>query len=613
MKTINKNLIVTALAVFIALGFTGPIAAFAATTPTLGAAGTFGILGSTYTNTAAGTSIIGDLGYITGPAVAPTVSGATHINDGVFTQAGTDQATALTNLNSQACTFTFAPGAIDLAADTTHGPVGVYTPGVYCTTGAGAASIGAGGITLSGNGTYIFRVNGAFTTVANSVVARASGASANDVFWTPTAATTLGANSTFIGTIIDAAGITIGSTVTWRGRALAFGGTVSTDVDTITVPTTLHIIKLVVNGSGGTATPANFNVHVKQGGVDVSGSPTVGAAAPGTTYALSAGAFVVSEDTNASYVRTFTGSGCDANGNVTLATGDDKICTIVNTDIPAPTAVSASGGTSGRYIPNIGILKVPSPLALPGGSGPVTYNYTVWNVGGQQPLKNITVTDDKCSPVVLLSGDANGNSKLDPGEKWKYSCATTLSETTTNTSIAIGHSDDSFNQAAIATAIATVVVRAPLTPPLINIVKVPSRSTPFSYGGGNVMYSYTVTNPGVVAMNNIIVTDDKCGPVSGPFGDVNNNNLLDPGESWSYACQTNISVSTRNVATAEGRANGFIAVGYAFATVLVAAPGLPNTGFPPQGTSNPWNIAIAVLILMITSFSIVAALRKLKA
>ena len=92
-----------------------------------------------------------------------------------------------------------------------------------------------------------------------------NGASAGDVFWTPSAATTLGANSTFIGTVIDDAGISIGNAVTWLGRALAFGGTVTTDTDTITVPTTparLHVIKQVV---GGTATPASFNLHVKTG------------------------------------------------------------------------------------------------------------------------------------------------------------------------------------------------------------------------------------------------------------------------------------------------------------------------------------------------------------
>lgn len=218
------------------LGLTTATFAYAATSPDLGLAKTFGILASTYTNTAGGTVINGDLGYTTPPAVAPTVNGTTHVANSTYNQAGIDQGTALTALNNQACSFTFAPGAVDLATDTTHGPVGVYTSGVYCITGA--ASIGGGGtITLTGSGTYIFRMDGALTTSANSVVALAGGASSCNVWWTPTAATTLGANSTFKGTDIDNAGITIGSTVNWEGRALAFGGTVSTDTDTITVPT----------------------------------------------------------------------------------------------------------------------------------------------------------------------------------------------------------------------------------------------------------------------------------------------------------------------------------------------------------------------------------------
>ena len=45
-------------------------AANAATSPSLGMASTFSILASTYTNTVSGTTINGDLGYTTGPAVA---------------------------------------------------------------------------------------------------------------------------------------------------------------------------------------------------------------------------------------------------------------------------------------------------------------------------------------------------------------------------------------------------------------------------------------------------------------------------------------------------------------------------------------------------------------
>lgn len=232
MKLFKKIGLLLLLLAFVV--FSSP-AALAATSPNLGLANTFGILSSTYTNTVSGTTINGDLGYVTGPAVAPTVNGNTYIADGTYNQAGIDQGTALAALDSQPCTFTFAPGAIDLATDVTHGPVGVYAPGVYCISGA--ASVGGGGtITLTGTGTYIFRMTGALTTTANSIVTTASGASACDIWWTPGAATTLGANSTFVGTDIDTSGITIGNLVTWTGKALAFGGTISTSADTINVP-----------------------------------------------------------------------------------------------------------------------------------------------------------------------------------------------------------------------------------------------------------------------------------------------------------------------------------------------------------------------------------------
>ena len=232
MKLLKNAAIVSPMLVLFVLL---PSAAYAATSPSLGMASTFGILSSTYTNTAGGTTINGDLGYTTPPAVAPTVNGTTHVADGTYNQAGIDQGTALSALNSQPCTFTFAPGAINLASDTTHGAVGVYTPGVYCITGA--ASVGGGGtITLTGSGTYIFRMTGALDTTTNSVVA-GNGVSVCDVWWTPGAETTLGANSTFLGTDIDASGITVGGVIGWTGRALAFGGTVSTSSDTITAPT----------------------------------------------------------------------------------------------------------------------------------------------------------------------------------------------------------------------------------------------------------------------------------------------------------------------------------------------------------------------------------------
>ena len=203
-------------------------------------------------------------------------------------------------------------------------------------------------------------------------------------------------------------------------------------------------------------------------------------------------------------------------------------------------------------------------------------------------MRNITVNDDTCGPVTLISGDVNHDGRLELTEKWYYRCTTTLSATTTNIVTVYGESDDSYRDVATDTATAIVVVTTGattpiitglLTPPLINIVKIPSRLTPFLVGGGDVTYTYTVTNPGVVAMHDVVVTDDKCSPVSLLMGDTNHDHLLDVNETWTYICNTTIYTSTKNTATAKGVANGFTVYDYAFANVYVtvSVPGLPKT------------------------------------
>lgn len=225
------------------LSAANPTAVLAATTPSLGAAATYGVLSSTFSNTNP-TTINGDVGFTTGSTLPLGV----HTNYGSgapYSQAGIDQGSALSSLASQPCTVTVSPGQ-DLSLLSQP-----LTPGVYCSTGA--ISIGTGGITLTGAGTYIFRATGALNTVAGSIVTLSPGVSACDVFWTPTA-TTLGANSTFAGTDIDNSGITVQSAVTWLGRALDFATTVTTDTDTISVPScTAPVTSSRGSGSSGTS------------------------------------------------------------------------------------------------------------------------------------------------------------------------------------------------------------------------------------------------------------------------------------------------------------------------------------------------------------------------
>ena len=521
-----------------------------------------------------GTTVNGDVGFTTGPAVAPAGTHPNYGSGAPYAAAGTDQGVALSALASQPCTFTFAPGAINLSTDTTHGPIGVYTPGVYCSTGA--MDIG-GALSLSGAGTYIFRPVGALTSTAGSIVSVVNGASACDVFWTPSSTTTLAATTTFLGNVISNSGITVGSTVNWTGRALAFGGTVTTDVDTISVPVcaagyisggtsnegTINVVKTVINDNGGTKTASDFEMFVNGGLVK-----------SGITYRFSSGlngGYLVTETSDPKYTRTFSGD-CDSTGRIFLNSGESKFCIIINDDIGTPVAAPP-------VPPLIDVVKVPSPLSLPSGPGQVSYSYTVRNIG-TVPVSNLTLVGDTCSPINLTSGDLNNDAKLDLNEVWIFNCSTNLTETHTNTIVATGWAN---GISATDIASSTVIVGAPVIPPLIHITKVPSRLSLLA-GGGLVTYTKKVTNPGTVPLNNVRVSDDKCGPVSYISGDANSDGRLDTSETWTYVCQSNLTKNTTNTATATGEANGITVRDFAIATVVVAnvIPTLPNTGFMPD-------------------------------
>jgi len=215
--------------------------AFATSAIDLGVSNTFGVLSDTYTDTSSST-VTGDLGYNTALTGTPVVSGTTHHSDSIYSQAGTAQSSAISTANGLTCTNL---GTVpDLSA--THGAS--YGVGVYCITGG--TTTGPTGITLTGNGDHIFKITGSLNTVASTFIHLSGGALSSGVYWIPTGTTTLGANSNFTGTILAGqADVTMGTTVTMTGRILAFGHTVTTTSDTVTVP---NIPTVPVGGTGVT-------------------------------------------------------------------------------------------------------------------------------------------------------------------------------------------------------------------------------------------------------------------------------------------------------------------------------------------------------------------------
>jgi hypothetical protein len=491
----------------------------------------------------------------------PPLANKTLVDNAVL-----DMGTAYTNASDPA-----TPAGVGPNLNIGGGTVSTQTlaPGTY-TWGSNVTI--TGDLTLSGgaNDVWIFQITGTLDLETGKKILLTGGAQASNVFWRVSGATTLKAGSTMEGTILDQTSIAMQAGAILHGRALAQTA-VTLIGNTVTVPTasvaavvtssavgrrdgTINVVKTVINNSGGTKTVADFPLFVDSRLV-VSGE-TNNFAAPHDGY-------VVSETSSSNYVRSFSGD-CDENGRFNLTPGQNQFCIVTNDDIGPAAAVVP---------PIIDVVKVPSPLSLPGGAGPVTYTYTVSNLG-TIPVSNIKMVGDTCSPIVLTSGDMNNDGKLDVNEKWIYTCSTTLTETHTNTVIATGVAN---GLTATDIASATVVVGLPVVPPLIHVTQVPSPLTLLT-AGGQITFTEKVTNPGTVPVSNINVINDKCFTVRYISGDMNGDSKLDTSETWTYACQAGFTKTTVNTAVATGQANGLSVRDFAIVTVPVAAPGLPNTG-----------------------------------
>ncbi|MBI4079711.1 lamin tail domain-containing protein [Candidatus Kaiserbacteria bacterium] len=197
---------------------------------------------------------------------------------------------------------------------------------------------------------------------------------------------------------------------------------------------TLTIIKTVINDNGGAATSSAFTLHLHQAPsmVDVAGSPQPGSAT-GTTYTnLAAGSYHVAETGGPSgYTLSYSGA-CDADGNVSLAAGDNKTCTVTNNDVaPSLTlnkiVVNDNGGTQPESAWTLDAAG-PTPIFGPGGTtsadvvsgpsfqagtyilsevGPTGYSAIAWvcTGGGQQNGAEITILPGENVTCTITNDD----------------------------------------------------------------------------------------------------------------------------------------------------------------------------------------------------------------
>ena len=258
----NPARAVVALAAAMAALMVIPTNALASTAPGLGTATSYAVLaGTTVTNTG-NSGITGDLGVSPGSACtgfpAPctgggpgTVSGAIHTADAQSLQAENDLTTAYGIAASSPCNF-------DKTGQNLGGQT--LTPGTYCQTTAPTLT---GTLTLSGNGVFIFQISNAGTliTAPGATVSLINGAQPCNVFWQVSSSATLDTTTTFVGTIMANASISLNNGASIAGRALARTAQVSLIDNQITAPTTCNAVTVA-----GPAVPVPSTGAVSLGG-----------------------------------------------------------------------------------------------------------------------------------------------------------------------------------------------------------------------------------------------------------------------------------------------------------------------------------------------------------
>jgi type VI secretion system secreted protein VgrG len=208
-------------------------AAIVPTVPLSSSANYSVLAGSTVTNT--GNSVLNrGLGLHPGTSITGfppgLVQGTVDATNAVALQAKNDLTTAYNNAAGRSLT---ASTEADLANKTLPG-------GVYAASSKGSLLLN-GTLTLDGEGNpnsvFIFQTDSTLTTGSGSNVSLINGAQECNVFWQIGSSATLGSGSVFAGNILAQTSITVTSSVTVHGRALAQTGAVTLDNDTFTGPT----------------------------------------------------------------------------------------------------------------------------------------------------------------------------------------------------------------------------------------------------------------------------------------------------------------------------------------------------------------------------------------
>ncbi len=203
-----------------------------------------------------------------------------------------------------------------------------------------------------------------------------------------------------------------------------------------------------------------------------------------------------------------------------------------------------------------------------------SFTFDVTNPG-TVPLENVEVVDDGGTPATpgddttytvadLVSGDTDGDGRLDPGETWRFGPLNDTAVTGQYTNWATATGDPTNGDPEVTDSDPANTFGSTGGIAVVKYVNGDDADTApgvWVPTGGAVTWTYDVTNTGNVALANVGVSDDNATPGSTgddftatyQSGDTDNDGLLDLGETWTFqATGTATAGLHTNIATASG-------------------------------------------------------------
>lgn len=317
------------------------------------------------------------------------------------------------------------------------------------------------------------------------------------------------------------------------------------------LPAHITVVKDLVPAAGAEDDPGLFDLSLTQGEQTVASAADQGDGGGIARQEVVPGTYTIDEATGTSsptplayYDSSIScGGGEDAAAadaaalpyDVTLAAGDDLVCTITNTRKAGHLSVVkhlTPAADSGRF--DLLFLKGGEPVAETGAE----------NVGdGGSAAADLapgtyTVAEIAHSGTKLPRYATDISCRSEGGEGAVVASASNVSGATRGVEITLESGDD----------IACVITNVRIGPALTVTKTGPAHA----YDGDALAYTITVGNSGSAPATDVALSDlfegttHGCDSLAGPDGDAGADSVLSPGETWTYTCNYKVVHADEN-------------------------------------------------------------------